>query len=125
MPFTKEQPLHEVKEAIRHFQARGGGRVTLEAVLLGGINTRHKDAQDMAKFAEGLDVTANLIPWNPVKGLEFEGKPLREPPVAEVESFARHLKALGLNVTRRFRRGRGVMGACGQLGGYRNPDPLN
>ena len=117
MPFTAKHPLGEVKEVLRHFQGKGGGRVTLEAALLGGINTRVKDARDMAAFADGLDATVNLIPWNPVKGLEFEGKPLREPPPAEVEDFARRLKALGLNVTRRFRRGRGVMGACGQLGG--------
>ncbi|MCL2599832.1 MAG: 23S rRNA (adenine(2503)-C(2))-methyltransferase RlmN [Treponema sp.] len=118
MPFTEKQPLGEVKDALLRFQRQGGGRVTLEAVLLGGINTRAKDARDMAGFARGLDATVNLIPWNPVKGLEFEGRALREPAVAEVESFSRQLKALGLNVTRRFRRGRGVMGACGQLGGY-------
>ena len=117
MPFTEKYPLSEVKEALRYFQERGGGRITLEAVLLGGINTRVKDAQDMARFANGLDATVNLIPWNPVKGLEFEGKALREPSLAEAEGFTQRLKALGLNVTRRFRRGRGVMGACGQLGG--------
>jgi len=121
MPFTAARPLSEVKEALRRFQARGGGRITLEATLLGGINTRAQDAKAMAKFAEGLDAAVNLIPWNPVKGLEFEGAPLREPPAAEVEAFSRSLAALGLSATRRFRRGRGVMGACGQLGGTALP----
>jgi len=116
MPITAKHSLGKVKEALRYFQERGGGRITLEAVLLGGINTRESDAKKMAEFAAGLDATVNLIPWNPVKGLEFDGKALREPFPAEVEGFARRLKALGLNVTRRFRRGRGVMGACGQLG---------
>jgi len=116
MPFTATQPLSETKEALRLFQERGGGRITLEATLLGGINTRAKDARAIARFAEGLDATVNLIPWNPVKGLELEGRPLREPSFSETEAFARELAGLGLNVTRRFRRGRGVMGACGQLG---------
>jgi len=116
MPLTAGIPLREVKEALRYFQSRGGGRITLEAALLGGINTRAKDAQDMALFAAGLDATVNLIPWNPVKGLKFEDAPLREPPPAEVEIFAQRLKALGLSVTQRFRRGRGIAGACGQLG---------
>jgi len=116
MPITVSQPLHRVKEALRNFQEQGGGRVTLEAVLLGGINTRHEDAQSIADFAKGLDAVVNLIPWNPVKGLEFEGKALRPPSTAEVETFTRDLGKLGLNVTRRFRRGRGIMGACGQLG---------
>jgi 23S rRNA (adenine2503-C2)-methyltransferase len=116
MPITASQPLNKVKEALLGFQERGGGRITLEAVLLGGVNTRLGDAQSIADFAKGLDAVVNLIPWNPVKGLEFEGKPLKPPSTVEVEIFTRELEKLGLNVTRRFRRGRGVMGACGQLG---------
>ena len=115
MPITAREPLAKVKKALRHFQDSCGGRITLEAVLLGGINTRDEDAAGMAQFARGLDAAVNLIPWNPVKGFAFEGKPLREPAAAEIESFTQRLKALGLNVTRRYRRGRGVMGACGQL----------
>jgi 23S rRNA (adenine2503-C2)-methyltransferase len=116
MPITVNQPLGKVKEALRHFQDAGGGRITLEAVLLGGINTRGEDAASIAQFARGLDAAINLIPWNPVKGLSFESKPLQEPAPEEIEAFTRRLDALGLNVTRRYRRGRGVMGACGQLG---------
>jgi len=116
MPITASQPLCEVKEALIYFQERGGGRVTLEAVLLGGVNTRAEDARSIANFAKGLDAVVNLIPWNPVEGLEFEGKALCCPSNAEVETFTRELEKLGLKVTRRFRRGRGIMGACGQLG---------
>jgi len=116
MPITASQPLKKVKEALIGFQERGGGRVTLEAVLLGGINTRQEDARSIADFAKGLDAVINLIPWNPVKGLEFEGKALKPPSTAEVETYTLELEKLGLNVTRRFRRGRGIMGACGQLG---------
>jgi 23S rRNA (adenine2503-C2)-methyltransferase len=116
MPLTAGQPLTKVKKALMAFQAKGGGRITLEAVLLGGINTREKDAASMAQFAQGLDAAVNLIPWNPVKGLEFEGKALQEPSAAEIKTFTQRLKTLGLNVTQRYRRGRGVAGACGQLG---------
>jgi 23S rRNA (adenine2503-C2)-methyltransferase len=116
MPITESQSLEKVKKALRFFQSRSGGRITLEAVLLGGINTRNEDAVGIAQFAEDLDTVVNLIPWNPVKGLMFEGKPLREPTAVEVESFTQQLLTLGLKVTRRFRRGRGIMGACGQLG---------
>jgi 23S rRNA (adenine2503-C2)-methyltransferase len=116
MPITAQYPLAELKEGLRYFQRKGGGRVTLEAALLGGINTRQEDAAAAAEFAAGLDVVMNLIPWNPVAGLEFEGSPLREPPAQETETFVRQLETLGLKVTRRFRRGRGVCGACGQLG---------
>ncbi|MCL2762862.1 MAG: 23S rRNA (adenine(2503)-C(2))-methyltransferase RlmN [Treponema sp.] len=117
MPITASQPLREVKEALRYFQDRSGERLTLEAVLLGGINTRSEDAESIAQFARGLDTVVNLIPWNPVQGLAFEGNALRQPSAPETEAFARRLETLGMNVTRRYRRGRGIMGACGQLGG--------
>jgi 23S rRNA (adenine2503-C2)-methyltransferase len=116
MPITASHSLQEVKKALCYFQEQGGSRVTLEAVLLGGVNTRIEDARSIANFAKGLDAVVNLIPWNPVNGLEFEGKALCLPSNAEVETFTQNLEKLGLNVTRRFRRGRGVMGACGQLG---------
>jgi 23S rRNA (adenine2503-C2)-methyltransferase len=124
MPITKSQPLNKVKEALLGFQEKGGGRITLEAVLLGGVNTRVEDAKSIATFAKGLDAVINLIPWNPVKGLEFEGKALKPPSTAEVETYMSELEKLGLNVTRRFRRGRGIMGACGQLGEKRESEDL-
>jgi 23S rRNA (adenine2503-C2)-methyltransferase len=116
MPIGRANPLPVLKEALRYFQRRGGGRVTLEAALFSGLNTRPKDAAALIAFAEGLDAAVNLIPWNPVEGLEFEGKRLKEPSRAEVEDFTRRLKQGGLKVTRRFRRGRSIRGACGQLG---------
>ena len=120
MPITERYPLPAVKAALAYFQRKGGGRVTLEAVLLGGLNTRNEDAAAIADFAQGIDAAVNLIPWNPAEGLSFDGKPLREPSAKEVEGFAKQLEERGLTVTRRFRRGRGVMGACGQLCGSRS-----
>jgi len=116
MPVTAANPLKKVKEALVLFQRNGGGRVTLETVLLGGINTRDEDALSIADFARGLDAVVNIIPWNPVAGLEFEGKPLREPETKEIENFTRKLESLAMKVTKRLRKGRGIMGACGQLG---------
>jgi len=117
MPITAGQALNKVKKALCNFQEKGGGRITLETVLLGDINTRIEDAHSIAKFAAGLDTMINLIPWNPVDGLKFEGKALCEPLAEEVTRYTRQLEAFGLKVTRRFRRGRGISGACGQLGG--------
>ncbi len=116
MPISASQPLEKIKNALLYFQNAGGGRVTLEAVLLGGINTRERDAQTLAEFARGLDAVINLIPWNPVETGRENSVTLREPSRAEVENFTRRARALGLNVTCRYRKGRSVSGACGQLG---------
>jgi 23S rRNA (adenine2503-C2)-methyltransferase len=116
MPITAANPLAKVKEALIAYQEKSGSRVTLEVPLLGGINTREKDALSIAAFAQGMDSVINLIPWNPVAGLAFEGKALREPESGEVKNFTSLLEKEGLKVTLRHRKGRRVCGACGQLG---------
>ncbi|MDR2596901.1 MAG: 23S rRNA (adenine(2503)-C(2))-methyltransferase RlmN [Treponema sp.] len=116
MPVTAANPLQKVKEALSLFQHNGGGRITLEIPLLGGINTRDQDVVLIARFAEGIDSVINIIPWNPVEGLEFEGNVLHEPSKKEIVEFIKKLENLGLKVTTRLRKGRGVLGACGQLG---------
>jgi 23S rRNA (adenine2503-C2)-methyltransferase len=116
MPITKTNPLEKVKEALVLFQRNGGSRITLELPLLCGINTRDKDARSIASFAKGIETVVNLIPWNPVAGLKFEGNFLQEPCKKETEAFIRMLEKYGLKVTIRLHKGQRIMGACGQLG---------
>jgi len=99
-------------------------------VLLGGINTGIADADAAADFVKGdstggsdsgkrgkkLEVVINLIPWNPVQGVAFEGRQLLPPSNREIAVFTAALEQHGLNVTRRFKKGAGISGACGQLG---------
>jgi 23S rRNA (adenine2503-C2)-methyltransferase len=117
MPLARLNPLPALKEALVCYQEKTGRRITLEAVLLGGVNTREEDAQAMAAFAEGLNTVVNLIPWNPVPGMAFEGRPLREPDQGELKTFKEALEKAGLKTTLRLRKGRSIAGACGQLGG--------
>ncbi|MDR1428869.1 MAG: 23S rRNA (adenine(2503)-C(2))-methyltransferase RlmN [Spirochaetaceae bacterium] len=116
MPVNRTNPLDRLKKALLEYQKTVKRRITLEAVLLRGLNTGKPDAAALAAFARGLDAVVNLIPWNPVPGLLFEGKELEEPSDGEVRRFALELEERGLRVTLRYRRGRGVLGACGQLG---------
>jgi len=116
VPISKSNPLAEIKKALVLFQKNGGGRITLEIPLLGGINTSEKDASSIAQFAGGLVTVVNIIPWNPVAGLMFEGGLLREPQRMETANFIHMLESKKLKVTTRIHKGRGVCGACGQLG---------
>ena len=117
MPVARgsENSLSELRKAIEYYAEKSNKRVTLEAALLHDKNTSAGSAQNLINFARGLDVNINLIPWNPVKGLDFE-----EPDTAEVRSFVERLEKAGLNVTLRTRRGRKIGGACGQLGKIQN-----
>lgn len=107
--------LAELRKAIEYYADKSGRRVTLEAALLHNANTSEESAKNLINFARGLDVNINLIPWNPVKGLNFE-----EPDALEVRTFTERLEKAGLNVTLRTRRGRKIGGACGQLGKVQN-----
>ncbi|MBQ7538065.1 MAG: 23S rRNA (adenine(2503)-C(2))-methyltransferase RlmN [Treponema sp.] len=111
MPICRTNPLPELRKAIDYFAKKTGKRVTLEAALLHDTNTSIDSATNMINFARGLDVHVNLIPWNPVEGLEFS-----EPSAKECKNFVYHLEKAGINVTLRTRRGREIGGACGQLG---------
>jgi 23S rRNA (adenine2503-C2)-methyltransferase len=121
MPIGRENPLPLLKEALQYYQEKTGRRVTLEVVLLGGLNTGREEAAAMTAFASGLGAIINLIPWNPAEGLAFEGRPLREPSPAELRAFSGELEGRGLKLTLRYRKGRAVAGACGQLGQVRLP----
>jgi 23S rRNA (adenine2503-C2)-methyltransferase len=116
MPISRSNPLAALREALGYYQDRCRRRITLETVLLSGINTRREDANALGRFAEGLNTVINLIPWNSVEGLSFEGRPLREPEGRELSRFAAFLQSRGLKVTLRRRKGRNIYGACGQLG---------
>lgn len=57
-----------------------------------------------------LPFHVNLIPWNPVFGMQYR-RPARE----RVEAFARELRRRGLGTTVRLERGVEIDAACGQL----------
>ncbi|MDR0513323.1 MAG: 23S rRNA (adenine(2503)-C(2))-methyltransferase RlmN [Treponema sp.] len=119
MPLTKGSSLSSIRQALIYYQQKRKRRLTLEVVLLKGINTSQRDAEAIAKFIKTepeLDAVVNLIPWNSVDGLMFEERPLCAPSPKELARFAETLESLHITVTRRFKKGTQISGACGQLG---------
>jgi 23S rRNA (adenine2503-C2)-methyltransferase len=110
MPINYAYPLPELHRALRTYQEASGRRITLEYVLLGDINDTKEHARQVVEFAKGLNVMVNVIPWNPAAELDF-----KQPSAKRINEFTELLSNSGLSVTRRYRRGRGVNGACGQL----------
>ncbi len=110
MPINNAYPVEELQAAMQTYQKATGRRITLEYVLLAGINDTRKAARELISYSRALHVIINLIPWNPGAGLEFTS-----PSADSIKRFAEYLEEAGVQVTRRYRRGRGVNGACGQL----------
>jgi 23S rRNA (adenine2503-C2)-methyltransferase len=111
MPVGKRYPLGVLKQALLDYRLRPRERITVEYVLLQGVNDSVEDAQRLSDFCVGFPHNINLIPFN-----EHEHAPFRAPSEPDIDRFARALlsrrKAL---VTVRRSRGRDVGGACGQL----------
>lgn len=117
MPVNKTWNLAELKSALLCYQEKSGDRITLEMAIMRGENSGSESARALAAWTTGLKVQVNVIPWNPVEGL-----PYHEPSRAEVDAFESELERLGVNAVRRAKRGRGVGGACGQLGDTLTPE---
>ncbi len=110
MPIAKNNPLPELKRALEAYRNSHKRRITLEYVVMGGVNASPEDAEGLAAFAKPLRAQVNIIPWNPVPELDFA-----EPSRDEVKSFIAMLEERGVTISQRYTRGRGVNGACGQL----------
>ncbi|MBP7052881.1 MAG: 23S rRNA (adenine(2503)-C(2))-methyltransferase RlmN [Phycisphaerae bacterium] len=110
MPINRKYPLGELLGAVRAYQAETVQRVTFEYVLIEKVNDTVNHAKLLVKLLRGLMCNVNLIEHNPFSGCEFAGSS-RE----RIERFADTLKEAGVETTIRFRMGRGIQAACGQL----------
>ncbi len=110
VPLNRRYPLSVLKEALRYYCEFTKRRVTLEYILLDGINTSEVDALSLIDFARDIHCNINLIPYNWVEKSGF-----RRPSPAAVERFQRWLTKAGINSVVREERGGDIEGACGQL----------
>jgi len=115
MPVSHQYPLAELLEAVRFYQAETGQRVTFEYVLIDKVNDSVTHARLLVKLLRGLMYNVNLIEHNPFSGCEFTASGRDR-----IQRFASALKEAGVETTIRFRMGRRIKAACGQLqAGYR------
>lgn len=110
VPANRTIGIKAIMEAADYYFQRTGRRVTYEYVLLGGVNDRPQHARRLAQLLTGRPSLVNLIPYNPVAGLEF-----RRPSPLAVQKFVEVLERAGLSVHVRRRKGDQIEGACGQL----------
>jgi 23S rRNA (adenine2503-C2)-methyltransferase len=130
-----EPDVRRLVEALYYFRQANGGKITLEYMLLAGLNDSEEDARRLTRIARlsGLDDSAeavieartlpeptqqqalpllvNLIEYNPIGVKEY--KPSDE---ERINAFARLLRDAGVVVTVRHSRGRDIAAACGMLG---------
>lgn len=110
MPVNRKYPIAALLGVLRALRWRPRERVTIEYVLLAGVNDAVEDARRLAKLLHGLPAKVNLIPWNPVPTM-----PYTRPAPAVVERFRTAALDAGLDALVRYSRGADIGAACGQL----------
>jgi 23S rRNA (adenine2503-C2)-methyltransferase len=110
MPIERGHPLPELVDAVREHALRRG-RVTLEYVMISGVNVGPDDAAALGRLLQGIPVRLNPIAVNDATGR------FRPPGEAEWTAFRDALaRALpGQPVVRRYSGGQDENAACGML----------
>ena len=113
VPLNKTWPIRELMEACRRYLADDPRqRITMEYVMLDGINDSAAHARELAALLANVPSKVNLIPFNPFPGTNYtrSAKP-------RIDAFRELLAAKGLTTMTRRTRGDDIDAACGQLAG--------
>jgi len=112
IPVNKKYPLEEIINACEEYVETVGRMLTLEYILLGGVNDSKRDAEELTKIARRLHAKVNLIPYSPVPGLNFFS-----PKKEKIKQFESYLHEKKVHITVRHSKGSDIQAACGQLAG--------
>lgn len=112
MPVEKKYNIDELKKALIEFNKKTKDRITIEYILIGGLNDTKECALELVEFLKDIKCNINLIPYNPVCDNSF-----KKPDKKDMMKFKYFLESTGKKVTIRLERGADIDAACGQLAG--------
>lgn len=110
IPWAEHFSIEEILDAARYYFDQTGREITLEYILLAGVNDRPEHARQLAVVCKSLRANVNLIRYNPVATLPFD-----RPEADDVIAFQTILRSSGVNAHVRKSRGKDIDAACGQL----------
>ena len=114
VPINKKYNLETLIAACKRFMLKRSprSRLTIEYVMLAGVNDSKDDAEKLITTLDGISVLINLIPFNP-----FTDSGYKTPSNNAVHRFQDVLMKAGLITVIRKTRGEDIDAACGQLVG--------
>jgi len=110
MPINQSQPLEKLIPAIDKYIKKTGRRVMFEYLMLKGINDSPKHALELAQLLKGKLCFVNLLLYNDTGVFQPSDN-------KTAAKFKEILMNHGLQVIERYRFGRDISAACGQLAG--------
>ncbi len=112
MPVENKYNMQELKNALLEYNKATKDRITIEYILIGGLNDSIQCAKELIEYLKDIKCNINLIPYNPI-GMDDFKKPSKK----DILKFKYILEASGKKVTIRLERGADIDAACGQLAG--------
>lgn len=115
VPINKKYNIEEFLAGVRRYLGKSNanqGKVTIEYVMLNGINDSMEQAEELAQVLKETPCKLNLIPFNP-----YPGSPYTRSSNSRIDRFAKVLMGHGYTVVVRKTRGDDIDAACGQLVG--------
>ncbi len=112
VPLNKKYPIQDVLAACKRYVGQDRRRITIEYVMLDGVNDSLEHAHELVRLLKNLPVKVNLIPFNP-----FPQTVYRRSSQSAVNRFRDVLMQHSLTTITRKTRGDDIDAACGQLVG--------
>ncbi|MGP1946621.1 MAG: bifunctional tRNA (adenosine(37)-C2)-methyltransferase TrmG/ribosomal RNA large subunit methyltransferase RlmN [Arsenophonus sp. ER-LPS3-MAG3] len=115
VPINKKYNIETFLASVRQYLTKSNankGRVTVEYVMLNGVNDRVEHAHQLAECLKNTPSKINLIPWN-----KIPGTPYKCCSNSTIDRFAKILMKYGFTTIIRKTRGDDIDAACGQLVG--------
>ena len=110
MPVNAKWNLDELFQALHYYKEKSNKRLTLEYILIKGVNDSIEQARILAKRARSIKALVNVIPYNTVEGLDWE-----RPDDEHCYLFRNTVRDTGVVTTMRIEKGHDIDAACGQL----------
>jgi 23S rRNA (adenine2503-C2)-methyltransferase len=118
MPINRKYSLVDLIAALKRYPLPHRKAVTIEYILLAGVNDSLDDAHRLARLLRGIRSKVNLIPYNKNPFTDYQ-----RPEDRDIVAFQEVLMSYGIHTVARLNRGGDIDAACGQLGGYKQQRP--
>jgi 23S rRNA (adenine2503-C2)-methyltransferase len=115
IPVAKKYSLENLSESLKYYSVKTKQKVTIEYILLNGVNDKFEDAIELVKFCSRFASKINLIEYNPVSELPFQ-----KSSETNTALFLKILLEKNMIAKLRKSRGKDIDAACGQLAGKEN-----
>ncbi len=113
IPLAKKNHIEDIINELKIYTQKYNKRITIEYLLLKGINDQKKDADELISLVRQFNpenIFVNLIKYNKTPHCKLEATEING-----IFQFSDYLRKKGINNYIRFSKGENKASACGQL----------